>query len=258
MAADSAISWMKNGAVHDIDEQGWLKLMRVTKIRAGVSYWGDIGALICSPFDSYLSSIIALEKEYDDLATFADHVVASLNKKANGLPLSHDHAVGIHIAGFGPWTDGVVRPMFYHVHNGHGEYRIRQFTHRTGGIDVLERVEVSWRGDPRKLFEKHLDFPSSTRSLQENREALTRGYITRNGSFFEFAVLWKQLELGVTYLNRVKGLSIPNSPGHVGSRKALLHAMLESIVRFYKVSNRKRTVGGKVTSLGIGADGRFW
>ena len=68
--------------------------------------------------------------------------------------------VGIHVAGYAPWVDNELRPFFYHIHNGHGKF-ITQ--HETDKYGALLAVHTKWVSDPRKLFEKHQDFPSDSR-----------------------------------------------------------------------------------------------
>jgi len=40
MAADSAISFLVNGKLATKEQQNWNKLLRVPRIKAGISYWG--------------------------------------------------------------------------------------------------------------------------------------------------------------------------------------------------------------------------
>ena len=66
MAADSAITKTQNGKIIEIDTESWQKLLPIPKIKAGISYWGIIGAITKKQFDHWLKIIIESE-EYDDL-----------------------------------------------------------------------------------------------------------------------------------------------------------------------------------------------
>ena len=123
MAADSAITYFDEKRVY-IDKKGWLKLLRVPSIRAAVSYWGVIGAVTKKVrFDAWLKKVIDAES-YNDLPSFAESLAQALNKECGGKPLGVDQNVGVHVAGYHEWADGTKRPMFFHVHNGHGLTRI--------------------------------------------------------------------------------------------------------------------------------------
>lgn len=254
LAADSAITKVQGGNIREIDEQGWTKVLRVPKITSAVSYWGVIGAITTQRFDHYLQAVIQQEAEYDSLASFAEHVVRNLNKSSGGKPLPNDWSAGVHIAGFAPWDDGENRPVFYHVHNGHGEYKLEERTVRVNGQDIFEIIP-KWIAEPRRLFAVHQDFPRVDIPLAINLQTLKAGYITRNGAYLEYAVMWKFFENALLYLNAIQGTSIPRDPNDIASRKGFIHAMLETVIRLYKVSNKARVVGGTVTSLGVRANG---
>lgn len=240
MAADSMITYgydKNTGRPLEKDQQNWQKLLKAKKIHAGVSYWGLIGLITANlphtgknevQFDAWLKELIDTQ-DYTDLPTLADKIATSINKACRGKILKEP--VGIHVAGFSKWEDGFPRPTFYHVHNGH-------------------------LGDPRKLFEKHLDFPFESRSLKENIAFLESGnrYTTRNGDFMAYAVIWKQLETAFAALGEL-GVQVPRQPSHLSSRKGYLHMALEVMIKIYQCSNKGTTIGGVVTSLGVGSNG---
>jgi len=251
MAADSAITTIR-GRVIEVDEHGWLKLIRVPSIKAAVSYWGMVGAVSKRmQFDQWLRRVID-SKNYSDLPSFADHLVNSLNEACKHKPLPDKHDMGIHVAGYHDWDDGVRRPYFYHVHNGHGRYGVMHVPDTQGSISV---VIPKWQSDPRKLFEKHLDFPNESRTLEANLMLLQYGYITRNGDFFIYSVIWEKLSEAFDYINKIPNVSIPRDSSNLGSRKGLLHTILETIIRLYRCSNQSRIVGGTVSSLAISPKG---
>lgn len=251
MAADSAITKVSRGKIVEIDQQGWCKLLRVPSITAAISYWGMIGAVTQMQFDIWLQRIINAER-YTDLASFADCLADALNDACQGKPLADGQEVGIHAAGYSQWSDGERRPVFFHVHNGHGTTSIQHETDRLGNVVA---VHPKWISDPRKLFEKHQDFPIESRSLEENLAILHSGYITRNGDYFLYAVIWHHMQQALQYINLIPGASIPRDPTRLSSRKGFLHTMLETMVRLYRCSNQSEVIGDTVTSLGIGPEG---
>src|SRR5690606_1477474 len=99
MAADSAITKLRNNKIVEVDQQGWRKLLKVPKIRAAVSYWGTIGAVTRTPFPEWLQKVIDSEN-YSDMNSFADHLVESLNRACRGRPLADGQDTGIHLAGY--------------------------------------------------------------------------------------------------------------------------------------------------------------
>ena len=253
MAADSAITKLFQGKVVEVDQQGWLKLLPVPTISAGISYWGMIGAVTPTRFDNWLRRVIG-SGSYSDLPSFADCLANALNHACHGKPLAEDQDVGIHVAGYSEWSDGVKRPVFFHVHNGNAGMLVHYERDEEGRVVA---VCPEWVSDPRKLFEKHQDFPTRAISLEENLAFLQRGYLTRNGEYFLYAIISDHLSQAFKYINLIPEVSIPRDPSRLGSRKGFLHTMLDIMVRVYRCSNQWRSVGGTVTSLAIGPGGRL-
>lgn len=251
MAADSAITRISGGRVTEVDEQGWTKLLRVPTINSAISYWGMIGSVTQMQFDLWLRRIISSE-EYDDLESFARLISNSLNDACNNQPLADGKEVGIHVAGYSQWPDGEQRPVFFHVHNGHGRFVTHEEKDDRGR---LVSVNPKWESDPRKLFEVHQDFPSLSQSQEQNIAILDRSYITRNGDFYIYATLWEQMQYAFQYINLIPNVSIPRDSSRISSRKGFLHTILEMIIRLYRCSNQSRIIGGTVVSLGIGPNG---
>lgn len=180
MAADSAITKLKNRTIIEIDQKGWKKLLKVSKIKASISYWGMIGAITNQQFDNWLQNVIDTG-DYHDLDSFADHLVSKLNTACKNKPLQNGCDVGIHLAGYNKWSDNKVRPFFYHIHNGHGRILLNEKSDSNGKLLSINPV---WDSEPRILFEKYQDFPNPGESLKNNLTGLNIGYITRNGDFF--------------------------------------------------------------------------
>jgi len=252
MAADSAITKIKGGKILEIDEQGWKKLIRVPKINAGISYWGMIGAITKRQFDIWLQEKID-NGNYTDLNSFADYLVDELNRACKNIPLQQGYDVGIHIAGYSKWTDNVSRPTFFHIHNGHGRIKLNDKRDSKKNIIYINPV---WDSDPRKLFEKHFDFPDPNKPLQENIRILNNGgWITRNGDFFLYSVFQDYINAAIQFIHLSPNIRIPKNPTSISSRKGYLHIILETIIRLYRCSNQSKIVGGSVTSLAIGPKG---
>jgi len=256
MAADSAVVKMQGGRVVESSATGLRKLTRVPSIDAGCSCWGMIGAVTPPPqqFDLWLQGVIDARR-YVDLRTFAERVATELNAQYGGVPLAEGCEVGVHIAGYYPWSDGVRRPCFYHVHNGHGQYRIaRRLEQSPVGPPTL-RVEAHWESGPRELFSAHLDFPAADVPLEQNLAALDHGYITRNGSFLVYALLWQHLERALKEVNATSDIRLPRDRDSIPSRVAFLKVILETMVKLHGCSTQSRIVAGDVHTLGIGPDG---
>lgn len=254
MAADSAITKYdrKTRKVLEVDQQGWAKLLPVRSIQAGISYWGMIGAITDVQFDDWLKKEVINSKAYDSLEAFADVLVLSLNKACHNKPLSQGEDVGLHVAGYMTWVDGIRRPAVFHVHNGHGTTDVMHHYEMIDGSQHLVRVIPTWKADERKLFEKHLDFPDTSKTLEENLWQLQNGFILRNGSYFIYAVIWEQMKAALAYINLIPDVSIPRDPDNLGSRKGLLHTVMDMMVRIYRCSNQSPIIGGTVKSIAIG------
>ncbi len=250
MAADSAITKISGRKIIEVDQKEWSKLIRVPDIRAAISYWGMIGAVTSMRFDHWLENVLK-SGHYVDLPSLADHLADALNDACHGKPLKDGQELGIHVGGYYQWSDGQSRPFFFHVHNGHGHFEIAEEKDSHGNIIAIHN---NWVSDRRKLFEKHQDYPSPSRSLEQNVMGLKSGYITRNGSFFIYALIWDHLLRALRIINLIPGVAIPRSRTLAG-RKGFLHTILEIMVKLYSCSNQGRIIGGSVKSLGIGPDG---
>jgi hypothetical protein len=250
MAADSAITTLRNGRIVETDRIQWNKLLKVPKIRAAISYWGMIGAVSQQQFDVWLQNVID-SGNYANLDSFADHLVERLNTACHNKPLKNGYDVGIHVAGFHKWPDGKARPFFYHVHNGHGRIKLNEKRDSRGRTTY---INPTWDSDPRGLFEKHQDFPKATATLQKNLVDLDNVYIIRNGDFFLYAVFQDAIRKALHFINLSPKIRLPSNPANLASRKGFLHVVLESMIRLYRCSNQSRVVGGTVRSLGITAN----
>jgi hypothetical protein len=258
MAADSAITPIipaTGKSPKGLKQQHWPKIVRVPSIKAAISYWGTIGILSGQkPFNEWLKEKAINSGNYADLDSFADHLTETLNQQCNWKLLKEGENIGLHLAGYAKWSDGITRPTFYHIHNGHGYIATIPQVDEQGNVIALDN---RWITIARTLFEKHLDLPNPSNSDVDNLTLLKRGYVTRNGDFYAYYVIWDSLNNAFSKLNLMPHFSIPANPNNLGSRKDFLKMAVETIVRVYACSNHKQkpSIGGKVHSLAIGPNG---
>lgn len=254
MAADSAITQVnsKTGQILNVDKKGWAKIVRVPSITAALSYWGMIGAVTQKQFDLWLKEKIDNSVQYEDLESFVNYLTDELNIACHGRIL--DESVGIHVSGYAAWSDGIVRPTFFHIHNGHGYIGTIPQVNTNGDIIALHN---RWTRISKTIFEKHLDFPNPVRPLTDNLQFLNQGYHTRNGDFYNYLVIWEKLEEAFQHINLIPNFSVPADTNNLGSRKDYFQMLVETVIRIYECSNHKQkpSIGGTAVSLGIGPKG---
>jgi hypothetical protein len=252
MAADSAISALIKGKIVTKDQKQWKKLLGVPRVKGGISYWGDIGLITKLPFDEWLERRIK-RGTYTDLPSFADYLAVEMNREVGNKPLRNDHQVGVHVAGFQTWSDGVSRPTFYHIHNGHSHV---VFEKTVDAVGDGQNVPLSprWVVEPRELFTRHDDFSPQS----GNRDALIPGYLTTNGDYATFHIIFAHLKALIADLNMVSGFSIPAGElNALGPRVGFLKTLIEITISLLRCSTAQRHIGGKVLTLGIRPDGTY-
>jgi hypothetical protein len=117
-------------------------------------------------------------------------------------------------------------------------------------------IHPRWAGEPRKLFEKHQDFPAQDKPLEENLAILERGGVRiRNGDYYIYKVVWDFLEVAFANLNLIPGVSVPSDPRNLRARKGFLKTAIEITKLIYQCSNQRQIIGGEVTSIAIGEQG---
>ena len=253
MVTDSAISRIINGRISRCDQLEWRKLLWVPHIKAGISYWGFIGKVTRQRFDEWLEYRIR-SSSYNDLPGLADFLAQELNDACKNRPLGNDEQVGIHLAGYHEWQDGVRRPVFYHVHNGHCHVQWRQHLKVSGlfaGPPLTIQADPVYQLAPRGLFSRNDDFPKASLTLPQNLTALSNGYTTRNGDFATYILISDAIKLACISLGKSPGVSVPADPTKLGPRLGYLKMLLEVVSHIYKCSTMPRIVGGKISSLGI-------
>lgn len=251
MVADSAISYYNTKGELEPSEVRWRKLLWSERVAAGVSYWGSIGEITLVDFDEWLEWRIQ-NGAYSDLLSFADYLTRELNSAAKGYPITRP--AGLHVSGYHLWADGVRRPVFIHIHNGHGHIDMRPTLASQETIIALDPAFV-WA--PRKLFEAHRDLPDPGNLLEAEIARLEKGWITSNGDFRTFPLVFSGMQRILENLRLIHGVSIPRAPAGVGSRVGLLNLVIKTIIDIHRMSSLSKAIGGKSSSLGIGPMGRY-
>jgi hypothetical protein len=113
MAADSAITKIDGkGRIREVDQPGWLKVLRAPRVCAAVGYWGFIGRIFTGKFDDWLKKQIE-PAMYSDLPTLTIALAKILNTACGNRPLADDECAGLHIAGFHDWATASVDLSFF-------------------------------------------------------------------------------------------------------------------------------------------------
>jgi hypothetical protein len=259
MAADSAISTWKNGKISTVDRRQWKKLLKVQRIKAGISYWGFVGKITTKRFDEWLESKINDTDCYTDLRSFADYLASEMNHAVGDKALPDNYAAGIHVAGFELWGDGVSRPTLYHIHNGPSDpYIIIKSASKNGQTVILER-ELIEKMMTRSLFARHNDFSPESKSPSDANTIFDSGasYLTTNGDYYPFQLISNGLAKVFEDLNTIRGISVPRDPAKLGSHVGLLKTLMDITIAIYKCSTMRQVIGGKVRAFGIRQDGTY-
>lgn len=217
MISDSLIAWVNPCSGHFTGrKECHQKLFKVDQplFKCGVSFWGTFGEV--PDFEAWLKGKTK-NTQAQTVSEFAEELAVSLNKQSGKVV---PHPMGIHIAGYGFWSDYSWAPFFYHVHNGHtvgslvleGTNKIA--IARTGSAHVPDQprtleegrrrnvvahhkgeavVTFSETKEDRRPFKAHQDFPDPSETVEKNRETLKAGYLTTNGDYFR-VTLRRELE----------------------------------------------------------------
>ena len=236
MAADSAVTF-PGGRVFI----GAQKLLPVKKINAGISVWGN-GEVNGLDADVWLQNFIDTKVKLNmSLWDMANNLADELNK-AFGKPIKE--RMGVHVAGFDE-KNGKLGPAFYHVHNGHYHFEyINGVVEESPGEDPPTRKFIANEDCPPRIY-----FDNQT-------------YLTRNGDFSVFALLYDQIEPFFSKVKQMTGIEFPY-PLSLANRGEYLRFWVDTVVGIYRLSNaRKRifpqpdtagdaSIGGPVTVLTI-------
>lgn len=285
MVADSMISY-PNPITGDLGERRdyQQKLFKIPRIVAGASYWGSIGQVIryttFKTFAEWFRAYISVSNP-QNLKQFAEDLADKLNSECKQKPLPQNASMGIHVAGYQQWNDGISRPTFYHVHNGHlhtewtnpeaPNLMGRDPTGRcilndegsAGAEEIARRRLIDGRilgrarVEPRGLFVAHLDFPNEQTTVPENEAVLTRGYVTANGDYFRFSVRAQReeiAELRIADLPEIEALP-PDANRSTGSLLQVVHAQAKGLIGEMTFEKPSATFGGRLWTLGINANG---
>lgn len=237
MAADSAVTFPPRRVYI-----GAQKLLPVYQLDAGLSIWGR-GVIREKAADEWLQDFITSDvHEGMDMWEMANRLADKLNEAFGGV-LSE--RMGVHVGGFDE-KNGIRGPAFYHVHNGH--YHIE---FRNGEV-----IEVPEEQPPVREFRAHEDRPPAT--YPEGGP----NYMTRNGDFSVFALLYAPVNQLFNSITPLTGLSFPHPPS-LASRGEYLRFWVNTIKEIYRLSSARRrvlpqpatagdaSIGGPVTVLTI-------
>lgn len=240
IATDSAVTF-SNDRVYI----GAQKLLPVYKLNAGIAVWG-LGRINNTDSDVWLEKFIENEvKPNMSLWNMAKKLAEKLNEAFGGII---SERMGVHVAGFDE-KNGICGPAFYHVHNGH--YHIE---YRNGKIENVPDENPAIRE-----FKANEDCPPA---VYPNNKF----YLTRNGDFSIFAILYDKINPLFNNVQNMTGLKFPY-PSSLASRGEYLRFWINTIVGIYRLSNaRKRilpqpatagdaSIGGPITVLTISKTG---
>ena len=251
MVADSAISFYdKQGNLGVRNREEWKKLLWVGKVAAGVSYWGSIGEITRRRFDEWLDEAIRVG-DFHDLPSLAAYLAGVLNTAAKNQPVQRP--MGVHVAGFHDWEDHVRRPMFFHVHNGDGQIAWAQAVDANGNISL----HPTYQWGPRTLFAPHRDLPTVGAPVDLEVARLGSGWITSNGDFTTYSVIAGKLMETCAILRAIPNVHVPRDPTKIGSKVAVLNLILQTVISIHKLSSLSKGIGGKISVLGIGPNGKY-
>jgi len=240
MGADSAISYMdENGRISRVDQIGWTKVLKFHNPKSLIGYWGSIGE-VCGEmdFDRWIHQRLEGQK-FQSVTELAEYLSNELNVNTGNRPIKG--CMGVHVAGYSKWENGIQRPTLFHITNGDGKYQIHSEKDLTTGRETVQR---KWKAGPRRLFMANLDFPKDNLSVDLNLSALKMSHTTRNGHFFTYAVFWDRINEALRYLNSVANLEIPRNSDRLGPRKGLMILILEFMIKAQKLSSEWNIVGG--------------
>lgn len=225
MTTDTAMSYVASGKVVCITPDG-AKLQRVPYLNAGVSMWGRGNLPTPSGdvrTDQWIARFIAANGSATSLGEFAQRLARESRRLLPNAVQSPNDWLGFHLAGY--VRGEPKRPCLYHIRNidgPEGAFRPYEFSAEPEQY-VLEKVP---RGEHR---------------------------VWRNGDFGPYAVITTALNERFKDLARTYRMDF--------SRMTLNQTVIyhSAWIRFtsdmYAAAGRDRTIGGRVLTLAINADG---
>lgn len=250
MGADSAITYNTyitepDGRQRERILTGGTKILRIPKIKAGISYWGD-AIIDDKTTDVWLSDFIFSHKEdYNSISDFANLLQNELRELVEELTEpegSEEYRYGkrgFHLAGYVE-HEGRQVPTFYHIHNGQSE--------TAQGINP-RIINANYDLPPERVAElfSHSAYP----------------YV-RNGDFLLYTKIFDNLRRAFGDFGTALRQAY-NSPFHFPDPSKFsdnIEAFSE-FVRFwirlvrdvYALSNVPETIGGEISVLSISPNG---
>jgi hypothetical protein len=127
------------------------------------------------------------------------------------------------------------------------------------GQEVVVEAMPTYVWSPRELFSRHDDFSpeSINHGLLISKVDNEKRFITANGDYAPFSIIFKGLNDVFDSLNVIPGVSVPRKPELLAPRVGLLKTLMEITIRIYKCSSLSQVIGGEVLTLGIKPDGTY-
>jgi hypothetical protein len=251
MGADSAISY--NSYLTEPDGRrkkrilnGATKILKIPKINAGISYWGE-GNVGNQTTDVWLSNFIFSRRDdYQNINDFAMLIQNELREIVHDEITEPEGSLeyrygkrGFHLAGFVE-HEGRAVPTFYHIHNGQSE---------TAPNINPRIINANYDLPPLRVlrFFSHSTFP----------------YV-RNGDFFLYAKLFDSL-MGAFGDFRILLGEVYNQPflfpdpskfsNNIEAYSEFVRFWIRLVRDVYALSNVPESIGGEISILSISPNG---
>jgi len=225
MVGDTAITYenlMPDRTFQSRSLNGITKVIPVSKINAGISYWGwthidnfnDIKGI---PIDWWINTLLMENHDhYQNINELAEILLENLREKIP--PMTEEELVefeygngGIHLAGY-DYIGDVKVPSFWHIHNGRSQ--------RVGDEAI----------DPLIVNANHDVTPDQMRDMFSKRN----GYFTVNGENKTFNLLVYEIKEFLEEKFQAEGVIIPVP--NIMARAKFWRAFIVFISNLYQVS----------------------
>lgn len=226
MAADSALTKrivLPSGVIMSQVLTGTQKLQYIPQLKAGISMWG-FGSVRTGngfiPTDAWIIDFISRYDDIDTLERFAVALASELQLAVGEI----QQPMGFHLAGYVD-ENGEKLPTIYHVRNCDGpidgQYVIHEF------IPGLQ--------------------------FAPQRPPVDDYYVLRNGDFGPYALLSAVVLRILPAIQQVNDITIPHPS--LRGRISFHGAWINFISDLYASAGRNRTIGGKVSAMGMTPEG---
>jgi hypothetical protein len=249
MAADSALVQdlrKPNGTIGEKVYHGALKLFSVSKLRAGIAYWGwgdipepgqDWFSKSLVRTELWLPSFLGTnEEKYNSISELAQLLEGELRKRIPKIDVTEqpDGDGGIHLAGY-ELKDGQLFPTLWHIHNGKSQ-----------------RL-------PKKILDPTIVNANNDITPEEGYDIVQKQglVILRNGDIKPYTILWELLFKPKSPFAEIvasTGLTFPYA-NNLSERTKFLSFQIQTVTGIYRFSKEDRGIGGPITTLSIDQNG---